>query len=98
LIQFLCDLGIRQLGEKRGFYKLALDRRQHVQGMAQEVALLADLQCLVWTIASTRLRWSVRLIVDAFLSTFEPQPVNRPAVRLIHDPSDDGSAGRIVCR
>jgi type I restriction enzyme M protein len=27
---------------KRGFYKLALDRRQHLQGMAQEVALLAD--------------------------------------------------------
>src|SRR4029450_4631088 len=37
-------------------------------------------------------------VVDAFLPLFEPQPVNRSGARLIHDPSDNGTARRIIPR
>jgi len=53
----------------------------------------------LWVIRCSRCNRIVRIAVDgAFFPLFESQPVNRPRARLIHDPSDDGSAGRIVSR
>ena len=39
-----------------------------------------------------------RAMVDALLPLLEPQPVDRPGPRLVHDPADDGAARSIVPR
>src|SRR5881396_1843788 len=66
--------------------------------MAQATALLADIEGLVRATRGSHCQWTVRMSVDAFLPPLEPQPVDRSGPRLIHDPSDDRTAGRIVGR
>src|SRR3989449_6350335 len=61
--------------------------------MAQATALLADIEGLVRATRGSHCQWTVRMSVDAFLPPLEPQPVDRSGPRLIHDPSDDRTAG-----
>src|SRR5438046_9338729 len=63
--------------------------------MAQATALLADIEGLVRATRGSHCQWTVRMSVDAFLPPLEPQPVDRSGPRLIHDPSDARTAGRI---
>jgi hypothetical protein len=40
----------------------------------------------------------VLICVYSFFSLIEPQAINRPAARLIHDPADDRPVSRIIAR
>ena len=66
--------------------------------MSKEAALLADIERLLRAPLGTYRRWIVGVIVDAFLSLIEPQPIDRPGSRLIENPSNNGATFRSVGR
>ena len=66
--------------------------------MSQETALLPNGEGLLWAALRRHRSRAVRRSVDAFLPLLEPQSVNRPGARLIHDPADHGTARRVIGR
>ena len=98
LIQPCRHLVIRQLGKECGLDRLSLLRREDRQGLSQEAALLLEVEGLMGITRRRRRERVVRMLVDALLPLLEPQPVDRSGSRLVHDPSDDGSARSIVRR
>src|SRR5262245_9970868 len=66
--------------------------------MSQEAALLSDIERLLWIPLGSHRRRIVGVMVDAFLSLIEPQPIDRPGSRLIENPSNDRAAFRGVRR
>ena len=59
LIQLRRHFAIRQLGEERGLDRLALVRREDLQGLSQEAALLPDVEGLLGIMRSRRRKRTV---------------------------------------
>ena len=76
----------------------AIRRARRPQSDADGRSTLPEVEGLVGVTRNSRQKWAVRAMVHAFFSLLEPQPVNRSGPRLVHDPSDDGSARSIVRR
>src|SRR6266853_3027345 len=98
LIQLCRHFRVSQFGKKRALDHLPLFRREDLQGVLQDLVLLLNVPGLLRVICCGRDKWILRIRVDSFFSTFEPQSVNCPGACLVHDPTDDGPARRIVSR
>src|SRR6185437_7954729 len=98
LIQVSCRLFISQFREKCGFDCLSLFRSQGLERPLEMTGLLFEQTGLLRINNVCCRPQAVRIRIHSLLPLIEPQAINRSAARLIHDPSDDGSVGRVIGR
>jgi hypothetical protein len=76
LIQLCGHFVVTRLGKKCGFNNPALFRREDLQGISQEAALLLKLADLWWVIRHRRCKWTVHIIGQPFFPMFERLRLN----------------------